>query len=97
MFEDATIEEYMNDMNRQVRYDEFVAIMRTGVISMSESPSGKFFEDKRKNQDIIWKEKMKRADFDNDNEINDSKPELEDIKLFVQSELFEKECRNVYA
>ena len=42
MITDATIEDYMTEMNRQVRFDEYVAILRRSVLNLAESPYGKF-------------------------------------------------------
>ena len=39
---DATIEDYMLEMNRQVNYDEYVAIIRKAVLNIADSPYGKF-------------------------------------------------------
>ena len=56
-------------MNRQVRYDEFVGIMRRGVIEYADTPEVKFLSNRRK--DIEWEGKMEKEDFDHDEDEED--------------------------
>ena len=68
--------------------------MRRGVLEHADTPEMRFLADK--NKDIDWDDKMSKPDFEND-EQEFGRPEQDDVKLWVQSEGFEAECKNLYA
>ena len=49
---EATIEDYMQEMNRQVRYDEYVAIIRRAVLNLANSPVGRIMLSQNKELQI---------------------------------------------
>lgn len=80
-------------MNRQVRYEEFVSIMRQSVLDYADTPYGRYLRDK--NKDIIWPARIREDFSEDDDEYKE--PELEDVKSFVESKYFEDLCREQYA
>ena len=82
----------MTDMNRQVRYDEFVAITRRATLDLADSPRARLYENRFKENSVVWpgeKEEEKRR--------HDDRFSFDDAKEWTQSELFESECKRLYA
>lgn len=71
----------MNDMNRQVRYDEFTAIMRQGLIEFADTPEARFDRERNK-LDPIWPDRGTEDYLQSSDEEENKEPDVEDVKVY---------------
>lgn len=86
---DATIEDYMHDMNREATYAEFLAIMRSSILE--DSKQYKYELHSYDHNDLDDKDSGSE-----DEEIGPNKKERKNFKQFLKSELFEKGAKQKF-
>jgi hypothetical protein len=107
---DATIEEYMSEMNRQIRFDEFLAIVTQHLREEMRTPEGKMHMkralerrygqvDEDFSDDMDELDPLKRDHISENDQFSDPAFEkiVNDLDSFVKTDHFVKEARSYYA